>query len=181
MKASVSWKPGVPCSIYVWQVSPVYTRLRDWAAHAKFQDLVGWANFNGRACIIDGPKKYSLLPQHFEVFSNLSSLTREWNSALQQGKNSIFLAVTTSNIDYIEARNQLSEMLQDTSTCVNLNFLCVVNCSDEHPVLSILLQEILKMKGRSFTAEGQLSTSTNALNPPKAGRPVSVAQLMQSL
>jgi hypothetical protein len=148
MKTSVSWKPGFQYSIHVWQVSPVYTKLRDWAAHAKFGDLVGWANFNGRACIIDGAKRYSLQPQHFEVFLNLSSLTRELNSALQRGTNSIFLAVTTSNIDYIHARNQLSEILQETSTCVNLNFVCVVDCSDKHPVLSILLQEMQKMKGR---------------------------------
>ena len=146
MNASVSWQPTKKLDVQMWQVSPEYTNMRRWAASAKFADLLGWASFYGKACIIVGAKRSSLLPEQFTVFSDFSTLNREWTSALQRDAQGIFLAVTSTNNDYIHARKQLSMKLQDPSTRANLNFFCVVDCSDHHPILSILLQEILKMK-----------------------------------
>jgi hypothetical protein len=143
---SVSWKPGIQVPIFVWRVSRAYKKLRIWAASASFADLLGWAAYYGRAHIIDGAKRSSFLPQHVTVFSNSMSL-REWNLALQVDTQSIFLAVTSCNKDYINACKKKSRMLQDPSTRANLNFFCVVDCSDEqHPVLSILLQKIMNLQ-----------------------------------
>lgn len=143
---SVSWNPGKQVPIFVWRVSPAYKKLRIWAASASFADLLGWAGYYGRAHIIDGANRSSLLPQHFTVFSNSMTL-REYDSALQADTQSIFLAVRSSNKDYINACKNKSRMLQDPSTRANLNFFCVVDCSDEqHPVLSILLQKIMNLQ-----------------------------------
>jgi len=143
---SVSWKPGIQLPIFVWQVSPAYKKLRIWAASASFADLLGWADYYGRAHIIDGAKRSSFPPQHVTVFWNSMTL-REWNFALQVDTQSIFLAVTSCNKDYINACLKKSKMLQDPSTRANLNFFCVVDCSDEqHPVLSILLQKIMNLQ-----------------------------------
>lgn len=143
---SVSWRPGEQVPIFVWRVSPAYMKLRIWAACASFADLLGWAGYYGRAYTIDGAKRSSFLPQHVTVFSNSMTL-REWNSALQVDTQSIFLAVTSSNKDYINACKKISRMLQDPSNRANLNFFCAVDCSDEqHPVLSILLQKIVNLR-----------------------------------
>ena len=143
---SVSWKPGIQVPIFVWRVSPAYKKLRIWAASASFADLLGWAGYYGRAHIIDGAKRSSFLQQHVTVFSNSMTLS-EWNSALEVDTQSIFLAVTSSNKDYINACKKKSMMLQDPSTRANLNFFCAVDCSDEqHPVLSILLQKIMDLR-----------------------------------
>jgi hypothetical protein len=142
---SVSWKPGTQVPIFVWRVSPAFKKLRIWAASASFADLLGWADYYGRAYIIDGANRSSFLPQHVTVFSNSMTLI-EYNSALQVDTQSIFLAVTSSNKDYINACKKNSRILQDSSTRANLNFFCVVDCSDEqHPVLSILLQKLMKL------------------------------------
>jgi len=147
-QVSVSWKPGTLLPIFVWQVSPDYKNLCNWAASASFIDLLGWANYYGRAFIIDGAKRSSLLTKHVTVFPNSTTLKKRWESALQGDTQSIFLAVTSSNKDYINACKKIPIMLQDPSTRANLNFFCAVDCSDhQHPVLSSLLQEIMKLQG----------------------------------
>jgi hypothetical protein len=142
MTVSVSWKPGKQKSIHVWQVSPDFTKLRDWAASARFEDLLGWSIFHGRAYLIDGAKRTSLWPDTFAVILDSSSLLEQLSSALKSDTSSIFLPVMTSNEAYLAALRQISSQLQDLSSCSDLHSFCIVDCSEQNPVVNVLMQEI---------------------------------------
>lgn len=143
---SVSWKPGNHLlKVHLWQVSPDYTKLRDWAAFATFGDLLGWAVYYGKACLIDGAMRSSIWPKAFAVFF-CSSITQERLSSVLQSEASsytpVFLAVTSSNEDYIAAVEKGSSLLHDPSSRSNLYSLCIIDCSEHNTVVSRLMNEI---------------------------------------
>jgi len=87
----------------------------------------------------------SFWPKAFAVFF-CSSITQERLSSVLQSEASsytpVFLAVTSSNEDYIAAVEKGSSLLHDPSSRSNLYSLCIIDCSEHNAVVSRLMNEI---------------------------------------
>ena len=143
---SVSWRAGEQIPIHVWQVSTDYKKLRNWAAAASFEDLLGWAIYHGKACLMDGAKRSSLWPETFAVILDTTTWHKQLSSALENDASSIFLAITSSHEAYFAAFVKVSSQLQDPSSRINLHSFCVVDCSEHNPVVTALMQQIERRK-----------------------------------
>ena len=152
---SVSWKPGIQLPIFVWRVSPAYKKLRIWAASANFADLLGWAIFHGKACLIHGANRSPLWPETSTILDGLN-WDRELSSELQKYASSIFLAVRSSHKAYIEACDRVSSQLQHPSSHKNLHSICVVDCSEHNAVVNLLMEQIERRKEREFAVHVNL-------------------------
>jgi hypothetical protein len=143
---SVSWKPANHLlGVHLWQVSPDYTKLRDWAAFATFEDLLGWAVYYGKACLIDGAMRSSIWPKAFAAFFCSSIPHERLISDLQSETlpyTPVFFAVTSSNEDYNAAVEKYLSLLLDPSSRSNLYSLCIIDCSEHNAVVSRLINEI---------------------------------------
>ena len=147
IKTSVSWNPSKLYDVHLWKVSKAYTTLRDWASSAKFVDLLGWSIFNGRGRLIEGARKSSNWLEKIIVFSDWSTLQCQLqNIEMQQHTQGIFVVVTSSTETYNAERNKVSTKYQDESSRANLDSLCVLDCSEQHPVVEKLLQVIMAKK-----------------------------------
>jgi hypothetical protein len=56
------------------------------------------------------------------------------------------VVVTSSTETYNAERNKVSTQYQDESSRANLDSLCVLDCSEQHPVVEKLLQVIMAKK-----------------------------------
>ncbi len=155
VETSVSWQPHHKTSVHLWRVESEYTKLRDWAAKVDFDDLLGWALYYMKAQLFEGGQRYSLRDRKIVAFWDIQKSKSQWSAAFDQGDRSVFLAITTSQQDYVAAIQRVLQKLdEDPSNRAKLNCIYVIDLSECNPVM-YRIRTILESKIQYLLPQGK--------------------------
>ncbi len=140
MNTQVSWQPSHKFDVHLWIVSPIYTSMRNWAASAVLEDLLGWAICNAKAFLLPGHQNSASWQDSIVIQSDISMIPDDW-SDLNQAP-SLFIVVKSSIKDYEKAQDQVVLNSSHLPKLENICFMCIVDGCQQHPIVDSLLEKL---------------------------------------
>jgi hypothetical protein len=140
----VSWQPNHDWRVYLWNVSPIYTAMRNWASSVALEDLLGWAICHAKAVLIHGDESSTSWKDSMMIIqSDISVIYDDWSFLTQA--LSLFIVIKSSTKDYQNAQDQVVQHSKHQQVGHKIGCICIIDGSQQNIVVDTLLNKLSKL------------------------------------